>query len=742
MPSIQRRSAAGFCAVAIATLLLVNGTASPAQAQDADFKCRQAIDKEYAKYVATVVKILQKCNDVAVRTGSGDAAPGGDVVGCDPNGKIAAARAKMTDKIVGKCDDDGITPADVGWPATCPNFESGTCTNAIASGTDVATCLDCIGRAAVTQAIDRYYLDLSEANGDRDLIKCQRAVGKEAAKFLTAKQKALEKCRKQIDKGHGSLPCPAPGDGKAGAAIAKAESKKVAKICRACGTRSLDGVTCPAPAFTAEEVGFAAHCPAVTVPFGGPACGASVASLNDLVACVDCITEFKVDCMDALARPDQVGYPPECDAAVPTPTPTITPTPTVTATVTPACGNGVLDGAEECDDGGTADGDGCSSTCQLESANPAVCAGVPSVSGTSLDAVRIASGYEAPVHLSAPRLDPSRLFVVEQPGRIQVIKNGIQLGTPFLDITSLVTYSGGEQGLLSVAFDPDYENNRRFFVYYNNNDGDVVIARYLATLGDPDTADVSTAHIVITIPHPSQTNHNGGNLNFSPVDGFLYAGTGDGGGGGDPFENAQNDASHLGKLLRIDPDTDAVTNWAKGLRNPFHWSFDRANGDIYIGDVGQGRWEEIDYVPGNPSGTNYGWDDMEGRHCFEPTSGCLTAGRTLPVLEYCNSAFSNAACSTFQSEKGQAVIGGFVYRGCAMPDLRGRYFYADFYTAFIRSFMGVSGGDAQSRMSHTADLDPPGPLAIDNVSGFGEDTRGELYIVDYDGDIFEIVPGS
>jgi cysteine-rich repeat protein len=406
----------------------------------------------------------------------------------------------------------------------------------------------------------------------------------------------------------------------------------------------------------------------------------------------------------------------------------------------PTCGNGVVEGSEECDDGGTTSGDGCSATCQLESVNPALCAGVPSSAGTSLATVLVASGLEAPVHVAAPRLDPSRVFVVEQPGRIRIIKNGTLLGTPFLAIEGLVQY-GGEQGLLSVAFHPDYESNRRFFVYYVDNGGDLVIARYEATLGNPDDADESSAHIVVTISHPGQSNHNGGNLNFAP-DGFLYAATGDGGGGGDPAENAQNDASRLGKLLRIDPATDAVTNWAKGLRNPFRFSFDRANGDIYIGDVGQGSWEEIDYVAGNPSGVNYGWDDMEGRHCFEPSVGCLTAGRTLPVLEYCNSAHSEAACSTFQTEKGQAVNGGFVYRGCAMPDVQGRYFYADFYTAFIHSFMGVSGGDAQDIQDHTAELDPPGGLTIGNPSSFGEDTRGELYIADYDGEIFKIVPGS
>lgn len=413
---------------------------------------------------------------------------------------------------------------------------------------------------------------------------------------------------------------------------------------------------------------------------------------------------------------------------------------TVPAQCDPVCGDGVAQFPEECDDGNTTGGDGCSATCQLDSVNPALCAGIPTVSGTALDTELVADGYEAPVHVAGPRLDPSRLFVVEQPGRIHVIKNGVPLGTPFLDIEGLVLF-GGEQGLLSVAFEPDYDSVQgdRFFVYYVNNSGNLVIARY-AVSANPDVAD-PTETILLTIPHPTFSNHNGGNLNFGP-DGFLYAATGDGGSGGDPSDNAQNDASRLGKLLRIDPNTGAVTNRAKGLRNPYRFSFDRANGDVYIGDVGQGRWEEINYAAGNPAGVNYGWDDMEGRHCFEPMMGCLTAGRTLPVLEYCNSGFSDAACSTFQPEKGQAVTGGFVYRGCRMPDLRGRYFYSDFYTAFVRSFMGVSGGNAQNRRNHTADVDPPGALAINNVSSFGEDGRGELYIVDYDGEIFRIVPGS
>jgi cysteine-rich repeat protein len=426
-------------------------------------------------------------------------------------------------------------------------------------------------------------------------------------------------------------------------------------------------------------------------------------------------------------------------------TTTSTTTSTTTTTIPTVCGDGSITGSEECDDGGTLPGDGCSATCQLESVNPAVCAGVPTVSGTDLEAALFASNLEAPVHIAGPRLDPSRVFIVEQPGRIQLVKNGVQQGTPFLAIEGIVRYSQfGEEGLLSVAFDPDYETNGFFYVYYvlqgGPNDGALRISRFTVS-GNPDVADDTSEHVIATIAHPA-SNHNGGNLNFGP-DGFLYAATGDGGGGGDPLEAAQNDLSMLGKLLRIDVDTDAVTIWGKGLRNPFRFSFDRSTGDLYIGDVGQGRWEEISYDPAPvSSGVNYGWDDMEGRHCFEPMIGCLTAGRELPVLEYCNSAHSDAACDDFQAEKGQAVIAGFVYRGCTLPDLQGEFFYSDTYNTWIKTFEGVSLGNAQNLVDRSTQL------GAHIVTSFGEDTRGELYFTDYgdggagNGDVYKIVPAN
>ena len=422
--------------------------------------------------------------------------------------------------------------------------------------------------------------------------------------------------------------------------------------------------------------------------------------------------------------------------------------PPASCTVTPAtCGNGVLEGAEECDDTNTTPGDGCSATCQLENTS-AICAGVPTVAGTGLASVRVASGLSSPLHLTAAPLDPSRVFVVEQPGRIRVIKNGILQPTAFLAIEDKVSCCG-ERGLLSVAFHPNYETNGRFFVYYTEPDGDIAIARYQVS-GDPDVANEASGQVLLTIDHQAASNHNGGQLAFGP-DGYLYAGTGDGGGGGDPFENGQDLSAMLGKQLRIDVNVEtppfyAMPSgnpfstsgdplnliWAYGLRNPWRFSFDRLTGELYTGDVGQGQWEEVDVQPAGTGGLNYGWDIYEGRHCFvepAPDDPCppSTAGYTMPVLEY-------------DHGQGCSITGGFVYRGCRMPDLQGTYFYSDYCSAFIKTFRGVAGGDAQNLADRTSDLAPP-VGSIDNVTSFGEDARGELYIVDQDGEVFKVVPG-
>ena len=425
----------------------------------------------------------------------------------------------------------------------------------------------------------------------------------------------------------------------------------------------------------------------------------------------------------------------------------------------PTCGNGVVEGTEECDDGNTTSGDGCSATCQLENTS-AICAGIPTVGGTAIKSVLVASGLAHPTYVTAPPLDPNRLFIVEQPGRIRLVKNGALQTTAFLDIRSKVESSGGEQGLLSVAFHPDFETNGFFYVNYTSKpngpiaDGDNVVARYHANPAS-DQADPLSEQVAFSVPRPASI-HNGG-LNLFGPDGMLYVGVGDGGraGGGDPTGNAQNDASDLGKLLRVDVSTlpAAPAHFAKGLRNPWRYSFDRATGDLYVADVGQNLFEEIDFVPAPvASGVNFGWNIMEGRHCFNtadfntPLASCAMTGLTLPVLDYCHSTSQNG-CTRAETmhPAGCAITGGFVYRGCRMPDLRGRYFYSDFCAAFIRSFKGVSGGDAQDVQDHTAALAPGGGRSIDNVTSFGEDARGELYITDWgsgsDGEVYAIVPG-
>ena len=365
-------------------------------------------------------------------------------------------------------------------------------------------------------------------------------------------------------------------------------------------------------------------------------------------------------------------------------------------------------------------------------------------------------------------------FVSTQAGRVQVWSGaapGPVSGT-MLDLSldapvpaQRKVEAGGERGLLAMAVHPDYAANGYVYLYYTSRNwdgaggievGDIVVERYTRSPGDPETFDPATAQIIVVVSHPD-TNHNGGDLKFGP-DGYLYVSLGDGGGGCDSTAGSGQDPSQmLGKLLRLDVDgPDAFPGnplrnyaippdnpfvgvagldeiWAMGLRNPFRMTFDRANGEIYIGDVGQDDWEEISYEPaGSPGGLNYGWDVFEGDgHCFEGDAECTTPERfVMPVLEYSHGA-------------GCSVTGGFVYRGCAMPDLAGTYFYADFCSAFIRTFRGVAGGEAQNTGERTGDIAPGGGLSIGSISSFGEDARGELYVTDLEGgEVFKIVPES
>jgi hypothetical protein len=275
--------------------------------------------------------------------------------------------------------------------------------------------------------------------------------------------------------------------------------------------------------------------------------------------------------------------------------------------------------------------------------------------------------------------------------------------------------------------------------------------------GNLDIADEDSEEILITIDQPFG-NHNGGQNAFGP-DGYLYVGMGDGGSGDDPLEAGQDDDTLLGKMLRMDvdvetppfyaapPDNPSSPDpndpdpldliWGKGLRNPWRFSFDRLTGEVYIGDVGQNQWEEISIQPAATASENYGWDIFEGRTCYEPLPLCTD---TCPNPVCPGSPTFNVPVLVYDHGQGCSVTGGFVYRGCAMPDLHGRYFYSDYCSAFIRSFQGVSGGDAQNLANNTADVDPPGPVNINNVTSFGEDARGEIYVADQNGEVFKIVP--
>jgi glucose/arabinose dehydrogenase len=344
----------------------------------------------------------------------------------------------------------------------------------------------------------------------------------------------------------------------------------------------------------------------------------------------------------------------------------------------------------------------------------------------------VVTGLQRPVYLTAPAND-NRLFVVEQPGRIRIVRNGQLLAQPFLDIVSRVS-SSGEQGLLSVAFHPSYATNRFFYVNFTDLNGDTRIERFTASASNPDVADAASARLILFQDQPF-TNHNGGHLLFGP-DGFLYIPLGDGGSGGDPQNNAQTLTTLLGKLLRIDVDggdpyavpasnpfvgraNARAEIWALGLRNPWRMAFDRQSNLLFTADVGQSGEEEINAVSRTAAGLNYGWRIMEGNACFNPPTSCDRTGLTLPVHTYPR---SGGNC---------AVTGGFVYRGTAIPEIAGHYFFSDYCGGGVRSFRMISGA-AQGLRNW-------GITSTGSVSSFGEDSRGELYVISHNGTVSRIV---
>ncbi|MDO8501232.1 MAG: PQQ-dependent sugar dehydrogenase [Gemmatimonadaceae bacterium] len=340
---------------------------------------------------------------------------------------------------------------------------------------------------------------------------------------------------------------------------------------------------------------------------------------------------------------------------------------------------------------------------------------------------QVGDRFRSPVHLTSPPGD-ARLFVVEQAGRIRIVKNGAIVAQPFLDMVERVR-SGGEQGLLSVAFHPDYARNGWFYVNYTDRQGDTRVERYKVS-SNPDLADASSAKLVLGIDQP-YSNHNGGLAMFGP-DGMLWIGTGDGGSGGDPHGNGQNRQALLGKMLRInvsgaDPYTIPADNpyangsggkpeiWAIGLRNPWRFAFDRPAGLLYIADVGQNAIEEIHIERSNKAGLDYGWNIMEGDQCYGRAS-CNRSGLEIPQVTY---RHAGGACS---------ITGGFVYRGRRIPSITGHYFYSDYCAGWLRSFRFQNGAVTDRREWKMDD--------IGHVVSFGEDSAGEMLIISENGRIF------
>jgi glucose/arabinose dehydrogenase len=324
-----------------------------------------------------------------------------------------------------------------------------------------------------------------------------------------------------------------------------------------------------------------------------------------------------------------------------------------------------------------------------------------------------ARGFDSPVYVASTPSEPGNLYVVEQPGKIQVLVNGKRRETPFLDIRNLVL-SGGEQGLLSMAFHPNYAESHLFYVNYTDKNGDTRVVQYRAADGQ---AVLSSAKELLFVDQP-YANHNGGQLQFGP-DGLLYVGMGDGGSAGDPERRAQNLASPLGKLLRTNV-TSANPRWTVagyGLRNPWRFTFDKQMGDLWIGDVGQGDWEEVDFRSRGQLNRmwNYGWSVYEGRHKFSDHPLNSRAPLVAPVAEYSHS-------------EGCSITGGYVYRGTAAPSMRGRYFYGDWCSGKLWTAKRAGGRTSVSTF----------PGSIDQLTSFGQGVRGELYAVSGKGTIYRL----
>jgi glucose/arabinose dehydrogenase len=375
----------------------------------------------------------------------------------------------------------------------------------------------------------------------------------------------------------------------------------------------------------------------------------------------------------------------------------------------------------------------------VEPAVPTPVAADPSASSVKLSVV--ASGLSSPVFVTSPDDGTNRLFIVQKTGKVKIVQDGGLLPGTFLTVAGKIS-GGGERGLLGLAFHPSFKTNRKFYVDYTDTRGNTVIREYKASATNPNIVESGSGRTILRIAQP-YANHNGGMLAFGP-DGYLYIGTGDGGSAGDPGNRAQSLNSLLGKILRINVNGKSGTKqykipasnpyvgragldeiWERGLRNPWRFSFDSLNGNLWIGDVGQNRYEEVDRAIHSSTGTgrayNWGWRLMEGFHCYRPSSGCTTSGLRRPLLEY---PHTGGRC---------AVTGGYVYRGTAIPALYGWYVYGDYCSGEVFTIRNA----ARSK---------PTPVRLFGsgsgrlISSFGEDAAGELYVVDLRGTVYRIDP--
>lgn len=355
---------------------------------------------------------------------------------------------------------------------------------------------------------------------------------------------------------------------------------------------------------------------------------------------------------------------------------------------------------------------------------------IPENPVSSISLEQIASGLIQPLYLT--HANDNRLFILEQAGTIRIIQDGELLATPFLDIQDPVGSNSNEQGLLGLAFHPNYQENGLFFINYTDVNGNTNIARYRVS-GDPNVADPASEQILLTIPQPF-ANHNGGMITFGP-NGYLYIGMGDGGSQGDPEGNGQNPGTLLGSILRLDVDsadgsyTIPADNpfvddpnarpevWAIGLRNPWRFSFDRLTSDLFIADVGQNTWEEVSWLAaGTPGGQNLGWNRMEGNHCYTPN---------------CNPAEYVPAIFEYNHTQGCSISGGYIYRGQQFLSLYGNYFVADFCSGTIWGVFQQPDGSWESTIVHQSGLP---------INSFGQDVNGELYVIARTGQILQIQP--